>query len=260
MFLLGKNDARLTVEEKKKAYSEVIPIALHFRQQYIPDNHKIDDTFRVLEERLGYFILKFPSKDGNLSGFHIEKSGIHCIYVNSSHPLGRQYFSAWHECYHAINGQVSVSLMNDVGKDIEEYKAECFAGCILMPESLIKNYLMQNQINLDYISYHSLIKMQHFFGVSYSALITRLIQLFPSSKSTLQSRYSLGSKARQKELEEKTLQAECTTNLIKPTNDIYVSPKFISDIQFNLKTDRISEEKAHSLIDLIESIGTKNEC
>lgn len=255
---MGEKSVRLKTEEKTKAYNEVVPVAQQFRRKYIPDNEIIKDTIRVLEEQLGYFILKFPSKDENLSGFHIEKSGVHCIYVNSGHPLGRQFFSAWHECYHAINGQISVSLTDKINKDIEEFKAECFAGCILMPEGIMRQYIIYNSINLDYLSYIDIIKMQHFFGVSYSAMITRLIQLFPQYTHKLQPRYALGKRARKKELEENTLQANCSINLIKPTNDFYVSHKFFENIQFNLKNERISQEKAMSLINLIESMGNKD--
>jgi len=252
---LGKQNIKLTEDEKNKAYNEVVPIAQQFRQKYIPENQKVENTFNILEEQLGYFILKFPSKDSDLSGFHIEKSGIHCIYINSSHTLGRQVFSAWHECYHAINGQVSLSFISKLDKDIEEYKAECFASCILMPEKLVRLFVAYNSINPYYISYSDIIKMQHYFGVSYSATVTRLIQLFPQSKNTLQRRYALVQKSKDKELEKRTLQAGFNTDLIKPTNDIYVSQKFIEDIQFNLKDGRISQEKAMSLIKLIEGMG-----
>lgn len=252
---MGRRNIRLTEYEKEKAYNEVIPIAQQFRQKYLPENQKVENTFKILEEQLGYFILRFPSEDSDLSGFHIEKSGIHCIYINSCHTLGRQIFSAWHECYHAINGQVSLSFISKLDKDIEEYKAECFASCILMPERLVKLFIIQNNINLNYISHHDIIKMQHYFGVSYSAMVRRLIQLFPENKNTLQNRYALGQKSKEKELEQKTLQAGFDTALIKPTNDIYVSHKFIEDIQFNLKDGRISQEKAMSLIKLIQSLG-----
>lgn len=252
---MGRQNIKLTEDEKNKAYNEVVPIVQQFRKRYVPENQKVENTFKILEEQLGFFVLKFPSKDSNLSGFHIEKSGIHCIYINSSHTLGRQIFSAWHECYHAINGQSSLSFLSKLNKDIEEYKAECFAGCILMPENLVRHYIAQKAINLDYISYDDIIRMQHYFGVSYKAMVTRLIQLFPQSKNTLQKRFVLGEKYKSKELEQRTLQAGFETALIKPTNDFYVSHKFIEDIQFNLKNNRISQEKAMSLIRLIESMG-----
>lgn len=252
---MGRQNKRLTEEEKNKAYNEVVPIAQQFRKMYIPENQKVENTFKILEEQLGYFILKFPSKDSDLSGFHIKKSGIHCIYINSSHTLGRQIFSAWHECYHAINDQSGLSFLSKSDKDIEEYKAECFAGCILMPENLVKLYIAKKSIKLDYISYDDIIKMQHYFGVSYKAMVTRLIQLFPENKGTLKKRYALSSPLKEKELEARTLQAGFDTALIRPTNDFYVSHKFIEDIQFNLKNNRISYEKAISLINLIESMG-----
>lgn len=258
MLLLGKQNVRLTNDEKAKAYNEIVPIVQNFRRKHMPDDQKVEDTFLMLEQQLGYFIVRFPAKDNDVSGFHIEKSGFHCIYINSGHPLGRQFFSAWHECYHAINGQTGVSLMGDLDNDIEEYKAECFAGCILMPEKLVRQYIAVHSINLAFLKYTDIIKMQNFFGVSYSAIIARLIQLFPVHIKVLKQRYALKNLSRAKELEKRTLEAGCSIKLIKPTNDFYVSREFIEDIQSNFRNKRISQEKAGSLINLIESMGTKN--
>lgn len=247
---------KLTREQKEKAYKDVTPIARQFRQNLLPSDQKVLNAFWLLEEKLGFFIVKFPSEDNNLSGFHITKSGIHCIYINSAQVLGRQYFSLWHECYHAINNQVSVSYLNKLDCDIEEYKAECFASNILMPENLVADYIKKSGINFEYISYNQLINMQHSFKVSYKALIHRLIELYPRYKITLTTRYGLGSIAKAQELENRTRQLGLDTSLIKPTNDIYVSPGFIEDIQYNLGQKRISNSKAEALISILEEMGS----
>jgi len=249
---------KLTTEQKQIAYKKVIPIAKSFREKHLPKNERLD-TFKILEEQMGCFILKFPSKNDKLSGFHIEKSGIHCIYINSGHSLGRQYFSAWHECYHAINNQNGICLTTDSELDIEEYKADCFAGCILMPENIVKKYIEKYAINPKYLKHDDVIKMHNYFRVSYSAMVTRLIQIYPQYKSELNIRYHLGKKERADELKDKTLKANCKIDLIEPTNDVYVSDKFFENIKFSLENDRISEEKALSLLDMLEKLEDFNE-
>lgn len=258
---MGVRKDILSKERKKELYKGIIPIAYEFRKSFIGEDKLIDDTFGILE-RLGFFIVRFPSQNDNLSGFHIKKSGIDCIYINSNHTLGRQFFSAWHECYHATTGEGGeVSFKDKRNCDEIEYKAECFAGMILMPENLIKDYLRKNKITLKYIGYVNMIKMQNYFQVSYTAMLQRLIQVFPNEESNLNKYFAISKNNEKQKLRliTKTKEANGNIDLIKPTIDMYISPSFMENIQFNLKEGRISEEKAWSLINLIESIGNSDE-
>ncbi|WP_458413029.1 ImmA/IrrE family metallo-endopeptidase [Schinkia sp. CFF1] len=249
---------KLTASDKKELYRSVIPIAAEFRKKYLDEEQPIQDTFQTLEQ-LGYFIVKFPTDD-QLSGFHINKSGINCVFVNSSHRLGRQHFSAWHECYHAYTGEGGgISLLSDLEYDAIEYKAESFAGCILMPEKAVRRYVRRYRIDLRFPRYEQLIRMQHYFRVSYGALLTRLTQVFPEYKDSIARRFALGSKSREADLLSQTNQFIGDDSLICPTNDFYVSPKLYENIEFNLSQGRISIEKAESILALIESIKNKYE-
>jgi Zn-dependent peptidase ImmA (M78 family) len=244
---------KLTASDKKELYRSVIPIAQEFRKKYLDEDQPIQNTFETLEQ-LGYFIVKFPTEN-ELSGFHIKKSGFNCIFINSRHTLGRQYFSSWHECYHAYTGEGGgVSLKNEQEHNAIEYKAESFAGCILMPEKTMRRYVKHFKINLRYLKYEQLIRMQHFFQVSYNALVTRLIQVFPEYKDSISPRYALGSTSREEDLFNQTEQFIADVSLICPTNEFYVSPKLYQNIEFNLSQGRISVEKAESILELIESI------
>ncbi|GMB00095.1 ImmA/IrrE family metallo-endopeptidase [Pelosinus sp. IPA-1] len=250
-----KSKKKLTDEEKYSAYQEIIPIVQEFRQKEMPKCQRVENTLGLLEEQLGYFVLKFPSAEDKLSGFHIMKSGYHCIYINSAHVLGRQNFSLWHECYHAYANQVSISMEGEAKNDINEYKADCFASCILMPEVLIREYVAEKGINIAYAKYDQLIQMQHFFGVSYSAMITRMIQLFPEHKEDLNVRYALSRKHRHQEFLEKTKRLGLDTALIEPTNEVYFSPRFFEDVKFNLSEGRITQDKCSMLIEMVERLG-----
>ncbi len=128
----------LTDEEKNKLYSEVYPIAIKFRETFIGEQEVIKDTFKMIEQ-LGFLLLRFPAINGNtsLGGFTIHKEPYDCIYINSRQNLGRQYMSCWHECYHAHTGEgKGLSYIDSVKQDPVEYKADLFAGLILMPENL----------------------------------------------------------------------------------------------------------------------------
>ena len=143
---------QITKERKRQLYEEVKPIAQKARDSIMEKNLVIKDSFEILEQQ-GFFIVGFPAKDNELSGFHVNKEGIHFIYINTGQDLGRQYFSLWHEYYHIYTGEQSnVSLSANRKIDEVEYKAECFAGCILMPDYLVEQYLIENFIDLKRLS------------------------------------------------------------------------------------------------------------
>lgn len=241
-------------ERKEELYKEIVPIANEFRKKNEIGNAPIQDTFETLEG-LGFFILRFPAHD-DLSGFHINKSGVNCIFINSSHNLARQYFSAWHECYHAITGQAGgISLLGDEKYSEMELCADIFAGCVMMPEGLIKKYIRRNRLgNLKYIKHTELIKMQNYFKVSYAALIRRLKQIYPEHTETLDQRAILGYKPNTDKMLEKILEADESDILVKPTNDFYVSDRLYKSLHSNLEKDRITVEKVESVINFIESV------
>lgn len=249
--------AGLSKEEKKKLSDEVIPIAERFRKTYIGDL-PINDSFEMIQQ-LGYFIVKFPALDGNtdLSGFLIKKGQYNCIYINSRHSLGRQYTSIWHECYHAYTGDgCGLSYTKNLFVDPAEYKANAFAGGILMPENLIAKYIQENSVDLKCIDYVGLIKMQNYFNVSYSALLTRILQIYPQYRNDLQDKYAIGKNTPEaiKQFTEVTKLAEGKIELIQPTNDIYIPEELFDNIQFNLKENRISKEKALDILELIDGL------
>jgi Zn-dependent peptidase ImmA (M78 family) len=251
------NVAKLSIQDKDRLYRSVIPVASEYRMKILDENQPIEDSFAVLEE-LGFFIVRFPA-DESLSGFHIKKSGRDCIFINSKHPLGRQFFSSWHEYYHAVTGEGGgISLTNQRNYNEIEYKAECFAGCILMPERLAREYVIKNRINLQYLSHIDLIKMQNFFRVSYSAMITRLIQIYPEYKKFLRLRFALGSISKKGELLSKTVQANGDILLIQATQGVILPQSFYENIKFNLETNRISKEKGAAIWDLIDSIKVRD--
>lgn len=250
---------KLTQEKKEALYQSVVPITEEFRTNFLRKDSPVDNTFETLEQ-LGYFIIKFPAHN-NLSGFHVNKSGYNCIFINSSHSLGRQYYSAWHEVYHAYTGDGGgVSLLEDIKYSEMEQKAEYFASCILMPEELVRNYIHQKGLsNLKYISYDNLILMQNYFRVSFSALITRLIQLYPFYKKDLSSRYGLAAPRNAQKLRDKINAVGGEEALVLPTNDFFVSQRLYILLYDNLENDRISVDKVQSVLQLLESMEQKYE-
>lgn len=252
------NKSSISKERRRELYLQIEPIAQKARESIIDCNSVIEDSFKLLEQQ-GFFIVGFPAKDDKLSGFHAEKSNIHFIYVNTAHDLGRQYFSMWHEYYHIYTGEKSdVSLLDNRDSDEIEYKAECFAGCILMPKNLVDRYLKINGIDVNWLSHANLIKMYTYFGVSYNAMLTRLIQLYPYCKK-LHSLYGLSKPGRKDELIFKIRENGGNESLMHPTNRLYISPKFFENLQFNIENNRISNQKVDGIIEMLNCVEQGND-
>ena len=249
---------KLTDDEKAKLYKEVHPIALEYRESFIGKDEVIKDTFKMIEQ-LGFLLIRFPAigEDTSLSGFTIYKNPYHCIYVNSRQNLGRQYLSCWHECYHILTGEGGgMSYVEELTENPIEYKANAFASIMLMPDELVKKYIDNHDISLDYLSHEDIIKMQNYFNVGYSAMLARIIQLYPEYKAKIQNRYAIASDnpTQRSRLEEKTAAVNGNLQLINATNDIYIPDSFYDNLEFNLEKKRISKEKAFELLKVIDGL------
>lgn len=236
LFIDIRNEASTTIEAFFNEHGDKI-------------TYPIIDSFKTLEA-LGALIVSFKTED-DLSGFQSNKNGFPCIFVNSAHGLGRQNFSLWHEFYHFYTGeQSSLSYWNEELSDPVEQKADYFAGSVLMPEDEIMTYLKKHDINdIQYIKNTDIIQMQHYFHVSYNAMVTRLIQVFPHVN--LYSRYGLGKK--KEKLKETTEQLGLEMTYETSTNDIYISPTFFEDLEKNIDENRVSSEVSSEILNLIES-------
>ncbi|MCU9612741.1 ImmA/IrrE family metallo-endopeptidase [Caldibacillus lycopersici] len=250
---------KFTSDQKKEIYSSVVSMAEKFRNDFLDTSKPIGDTFNTLEE-LGYILVRFPAHK-DLSGFQITKGNYKCIFVNSAHSLGRQYFSAWHECYHAYSGDKgSISLFSETKYNEMELKANLFAACILMPEDLVMKYLYENNLtNLSDVSYEQLIKMQNYFRVSYRALITRLIELYPKFSNALRPKFDLANEENKELIIQYVIKVNGDISLVQPTNDFVISQRFYKKLHDNLAENRISAEKAQEIYNFLEDIRRKYE-
>lgn len=249
---------KLSSEVRQELYQSVVPIAKEVRKTFIAEDKVIEDSFGLIEQ-LGFLLLRFPAFEGTneLSGFYIKKGTIKCIYINSAISLGRQYHSVWHEFYHSHTGDgTGISYTERLDQDESEFRANAFAGCILMPENIVREYLDSKNITMPYIKNTQLIEMQTYFKVSLSALITRLGMIFPIYKSNLANRYSLtqNTDTAKRKLHQLVDEAHGDMTLLQPTNDIYIPNSFFDDIEYNVKNERISLERAQNLLQVVDEL------
>lgn len=103
------------------------------------------------------------------------------ILVNSNHSIGRQHFTIAHELYHLFVQdkfeihQCKTGLFDPKKK--EEYNADYFASCLLMPESGIQELIPDEELYKKKISLQTVIRLEQYFSVSHSSMLVRLKML-----------------------------------------------------------------------------------
>lgn len=239
----------ITEEDRANFYKEIYPIAIAERKKLFKDNN-LNNEIDVLE-RLGFIIVKFPSKDKDLSGFCIKKSGNKCIYINTNTTKGRQQFSLWHEYYHLITDDgIGVSYKDGEKYSKSECRAHLFASLFLMPESVVNNYIYMNNITLPYIKNHQILDMSNKFKVSFSAILYRIIQIYPKCKNDLGKRFATANSYNK--LKKLAEQNRLSIEYEDTTRESYITETFFEQIEENYNAKKITDEKLAFIRDLLE--------
>lgn len=249
----------LSYDDKK----EIEDITKLLYKRLVNDFGDIDfkNPFKVISLIEGYIIIRYPLDDNcfksskeSLSGFSTNIDNYNCIYINSSHVLGRQHFSCWHEFYHCIDDINDNCRLSEAEYIIRERKADYFALSMLLPRQKIDDYFFQlkkkyNDLNLD-----DLIIMQNTFRVSFASLLRRLKELY-----NIDYYYYSGisSIKRIDEFRTKTKELGFDIDLITSTNDTVLPMKFIDSIVSTIQKNRIDINKADFILNILEDKEVK---
>lgn len=195
---------------------------------------------------LGYYIIKSKAPD-NLSGFYMKKDKFPFIFVNSSHSLGRQNFSLWHEVYHNYrNHDNGISDFNS--QSIEEREAEIFAGCIMLPDEQIKK-LADKPIEAEYIAQISVR-----YQMSFNAVVVRFMQenyLYEEYKELKQ----LSAKENADVLNEIYKKQGLSTDILHGTHDLVISPNIMRILTENYNDGKLNTQTLNEIIGRIEGLA-----
>jgi len=139
----------------------------------------------ILEQTVGLriFYLKMPSKYSGVYSYDEQLGG--CIAINENHPEERRRWSLAHEYLHfLVHRQKPVIDYEEQyqRKPESERLADTFPNYFLMPTSgLLKRFNDMYQAHGKFTP-TNLFTLAHYYGVSITALISRLeaIKLFPS--------------------------------------------------------------------------------
>jgi len=176
------------------------------------------------------------------SGMSIKTAeGERFMLINSNHSLARQNFTICHELYHLYYQKDFSSMICDTegfsGKDDDiEYIADCFAAALLIPEFGIVDLIPPEEVREDKISLSTLLKIEHYFGCSRTALLFRLIKMGFIS-SAFYKTYS-------KDVKKGAVEYGYSTKLYEPTKEtLEVIGKYGSLAKEHFDDGKLSENK-----------------
>lgn len=117
----------------------------------------------------------------DFSGMCLRKGDLKFMLINSKHSRGKQHYTIAHEFYHlfyqADFKPHPCNPGNTKGADASEKLADAFASEFLMPEMGLKKMIPLPELDRKDISVSTILKLEHYFSVSHSALIIRLKNL-----------------------------------------------------------------------------------
>ncbi|MDP2338922.1 MAG: ImmA/IrrE family metallo-endopeptidase [Bacteroidota bacterium] len=145
-------------------------------------------------------LTNFRELSRNFSGMALKTRDDMCmILINSNQIRARQNFTIGHELYHLFIQENFSFMICNAGrfdkKDREEYNADVFSSCLLMPEAGILNLIPETELGRGgEVSLPTIVKLEQFFGVSRSALLIRLDKLGLIDYQSYAERYKTGIK------------------------------------------------------------------
>ena len=179
----------------------------------------------------------FKPLSENFSGMCLKDASEHrFMLINSNQPRGRQHFTIAHELYHLyIEERPTPHKCNPgSGKDPIEQSADMFASSLLMPESGIFQLIPEKELSTSNISIATILKLEHYFYVSRTALLYRLLNMKLITETTRSHLAEIGVKH----------SARCfgyDTALYEPANEGLVIGDFGEKARCLFEQDKISE-------------------
>lgn len=142
-------------------------------------------NLRSLLLKLNILTLFRPLSD-DFSGMCLKDTLHRFMLINSNQSLGRQHFTIGHELYHLYIEDTPTPhrcSLESGHQNIIEQHANMFASILLMPEEGILQMLSEEELLSGSVLLATIIKLEHYYQVSRTALLNRLSSLSLLTKS-----------------------------------------------------------------------------
>lgn len=136
--------------------------------------------FNILEKECK--VLYYPLEEQQVWGFSEKIKGKSFVCINTSLPYDKQVFAAAHELYHLWYGTSGEVLISEDSEEPSSYRevemwANRFAAEFLVNGELLRQEIINYDIDLNGIGIKDIIKLANLFVVPYKTMVRRLYEL-----------------------------------------------------------------------------------
>lgn len=210
-------------------------------------------TLKSLLLKLNILTIFRPLSE-NFSGMCLKDNSDHrFMLINSNQARGRQHFTIAHELYHLYIEEKPTPHKCNPGcgsKNPVEQSADMFAAILLMPQNGIFGLIPENELCSKNISIATILKLEHYFSVSRSALLYRLLNIGLITEAVRSQLSEIGVK----------YSAKCfgyDTALYEPANEGLVIGDFGEKARNLFEQEKISEGHYLELLHKINVDGIR---
>ena len=141
---------------------------------------------KTLIRKLGITAVYRPLSEKSY-GISCMSEGKRFMLINSNSTRGRQHFTVGHELYHLYYDEHPTPHMCDSTESTEEKNANRFAASLLMPREGVLAMMDKEEILGRRVTLATVLRLEHFFGVSRNTLLIRLKEINLISQLCLDS-------------------------------------------------------------------------
>ena len=123
----------------------------------------------------------FKKMEGTFSGMSLKIDENKFMLINSTHSLGRQHFTIFHELYHLFVQKDFEHIICDNNLDKkdkkEEENANIFAANLMLPREGLLKFIPNDELKKDKISVSTILALEQYYSCSHRAMLRRLEDL-----------------------------------------------------------------------------------
>lgn len=209
------------------------------------------DIFDILENEC--ILIRKPLETTDISGFTTNLDGTLIVLLNSTYTLGHERFTGAHELCHLVlhtDRLLKEGLLSN--DNLIEREATLFAVEFLMPAIGVEEIFHKIVgVESTHVNVKHVIRMHHYFKVSYKAMLKRLVYLNLCDISLYEPLSDYCSLENAELLKDLTRKEGYTCDLIMKSNVQYVSKEYEEIIRRNFETGKISYKRLEFLLDFI---------
>lgn len=244
-------------KKQRKRFEKIADLSREFFSAYCGSSIPGAAIFGIVEnyarrKKLSLEILRYPFKDAELWAFTFVKKGTIFLCVNTELSICKQIFAVVHELYHIycyakevavdtirIGSMLESNIVDKAAMTQEDLEANAFAGLLLMPDNLMREYVSLYGISGETIKVDDILTLMELFALPYKAAVLRLYegQIITEAKAGELLKYNAAYVSQRIELTGKAKQWQINSVGIEYFGSL------LDNMEFNSENELLTESR-----------------